>query len=119
MLSLAFRWLSNLDIIIRAIIAFLPLIVALLLFMEDMISYASMEIIVTDKRILGKQGILGLTILDVPLNNVTNIKVDMSAIGRMFDYGKLTILAPSGQFVYRQVARALKVQSTINSAVHS
>ena len=110
-----FDLLENQDTIIRAVIAGAPLIIAILLFLEDCISYSSLEVIVTNKRILGKQGVLGLTLLDVPLNNVTNIKVDMSLFGKMFGYGTLTILAPSGQFVYRQLADALEIQRTVNN----
>ena len=71
---------------------------------------------ITSTRMLGKDGLLALTVLNIPLNNVTNVKVEMSMLGKIFGYGKLTVLTPSGEFVYTQIADPLKVQQIFNQA---
>ena len=110
-------WFANLGLALRVIIAAAPLLIALIVLIEDIVSYASLEIAVTNKRMLGKDGLVALTVLNIPLNNVTNIKVEMSMFSRICGYGKLTILTPSGDFVFTQISDPMAVQQTANNAM--
>jgi len=110
------RWFYDLGPALMAVIAFAPLLIALIVFIEDVVSYLSIELVITDKRMIGKDGLIALTILNIPLNDITNIKVDISVLGRMLGYGQLTVLTPSGEFVYTQLKDPLKVQTLTNVA---
>ncbi len=51
----------------------------------------STEIAVTNKRVIGKQGIISRATLDTPLDKITNVSLNQSLLGRIFNYGSLAI----------------------------
>ena len=110
-----FGWFGTQTLGVRLIIALSPLVITILLFINDIINYYYHEVIVTNMRILGKTGILALSLLDIPISRVTNVKVDMSMLGNIFDFGTLTVYTPGGDFVYEKLNNPLKIQSTFNS----
>jgi len=109
-------WLRGQSEIARAGLAFSPFVIAVLLLINDIIGFKSMELIVTNKRVLGKTGIAALNLLDVQLDRITDIKVDMSFVGGLFDYGMLKILTPSGEYEFDKIHDPLKIRLVINEA---
>lgn len=111
-------WLRGQSEVARAGLAFSPFIIAILLLINDIIGFQSMELIVTNKRVLGKTGIAALNLIDVQLDRITDIKVDMSFTGSIFDYGALTILTPSGEYLFNNIHDPLRIRTTINEAMY-
>ena len=111
-----FGWLGDLSNLLRACIAFAPLLVCLLLLLLDIISFIELELIVTNKRVLGKKGFKALSVIEIPLGQITNTEVGQSIFGRVFDYGMITISTASGQFDYEKIRKPLEIQRTINQA---
>jgi len=112
------NWFGNLSTALRAIIAFAPLIIALLLLINDIIGFLYLEIAVTNLRVLGKKGLAALTILDTPINRIQDIRVDMSMLGGLFDYGTIRFVTANGEFVYEKVHDPQGIRNTINSVLH-
>lgn len=69
-------------LIICIIIGIIPLIVALL-------SISSRELVVTNKRVLGKNGIFGLNTIDILFSKVETVTVSAGLIGRIAGYYSL------------------------------
>jgi uncharacterized membrane protein YdbT with pleckstrin-like domain len=107
-------WFGSMGRVQRAFLAASPFFVALLLLINDIILFISVEIVITNTRILGKRGLVSLSVLNVPLNRVTDVKVEMSVLGKMFDYGNITILSPGGDHVYKKINNPRRVQNLIH-----
>jgi len=111
-------WFESLGAGLRAILAFSPLVIALLLLINDVIGFLYMELVVTNMRVLGKKGLAALTVLDAPINRIQDIRVDISMIGGIFDYGTIRFVTANGEFVYNKIHDPREIRDTINSILH-
>lgn len=74
------------------------------------------EFAVTDKRIIGKVGIIRRSSLELLLNKVESIGVSQGLMGRLFDYGTLVISGSGGTHqTIPFIAKPMKLKQTINS----
>ena len=113
----ALGWFGDQSPLLRGVLAFAPLVVAILLLINDIAGFMEMELVVTNLRVLGKTGIVALTVMDVPIKNITDMRVDVSMLGQLLDYGNLTFYTASGsEFVYEKINNPLRIQATINAA---
>ena len=62
------------------------------------------ELSLTNKKILGKVGIIITTAMDAPLNKINNVTVIQSLFGKIFKYGKIVITTSSGNYNYNFVS---------------
>ena len=112
------RWLADQPAVLVAFLAFAFLVIAVLLLINDIIGFMEMELVVTNMRVLGKTGIVALSVMDVPINRITDLRLDMSMFGTMFDYGTLTFHTPNGIFEYKKINNPIKIKNTINNVLH-
>jgi len=111
-------WLEFLGTAARAAIAFFPLVIALLLLIKDIIGFLSLEVVVTNMRVLGKKGLMALTVLDTPIKNIQDIRVDVSIVGNFFDYGNIRFVTANGVFEYEKVHNPQNIREQINTIIH-
>ena len=115
----ALNWFTGVDNATRIVIAFCPLLIALVLFCYDVISYFFLELVVTNRRFISMKGLASVTDLDVQLNRVTNIKVEKAILGAMFNFGTITILTPTGEFKYKRIDKPAQIRDIINSQIQT
>ena len=60
------------------------------------LAYASSELVITDRRVLIKTGIVRRLSMEMFIAKIESIAVDQGAIGRMFDYGTVTVRGTGG-----------------------
>jgi membrane protein YdbS with pleckstrin-like domain len=60
------------------------------------LAYASSELVITDRRVLIKTGIVRRLSMEMFISKIESIAVDQGAIGRMFDYGTVTVRGTGG-----------------------
>jgi membrane protein YdbS with pleckstrin-like domain len=60
------------------------------------LAYASSELVITDRRVLIKTGIVRRLSMEMLISKIESIAVDQGAIGRMFDYGTVTVRGTGG-----------------------
>jgi uncharacterized membrane protein YdbT with pleckstrin-like domain len=53
------------------------------------------QFIITNRRVIQISGILNKNVTDSSLGKVTDVKMEQSALGRLFDYGDIEILTAS------------------------
>ena len=111
-------WFEGLGTTARAALAFSPLIIALILLINDIIGFLYLEIVVTNMRVLGKKGIMALTVFDTPIKRIQDIRVDISFVGGVFDFGTIRFVTANGEFVYEKVHDPQKIRSKINGILH-
>ena len=62
--------------------------------------YFNTELAITNKRVVGKVGVLNTMALDAPLNKIQNVSVSSNVFGKIFNYGTVVVNTASGQFTY-------------------
>lgn len=84
-----FKWLGILVIIC----GFIPLILSIIRILTS-------EFAVTDKRIIGKIGLLGRKAVDLRLNKIDEINVKVTLFGKLFNYSTLCISGSGSDYVH-------------------
>ena len=100
-------------IVVGAVAAFLLLIGAGLLF-AAWVRRITTEIVVTDRRVIFKEGFVRRRTMDMNMNNVETVDVVQSIVGRVFDYGTLLNRGTGSSYVpLRLIADPLALRTAI------
>ena len=91
-----FEWLIYDSITVREIVAGAFFVIGVYWFVQAYIYYISSEYGVTDKRVVVKTGLIQRKSLELMLDKVEGVLVDQSIIGRIFNYGMITIIGTGG-----------------------
>lgn len=67
----------------------------------------------TNKRLIGKVGLINTKSLDSPLNKINNVSVSRNLFGRMFKYGRITISTSSGTYNYVYILNPEKFRNKL------
>ena len=87
----------------------LLLLVAILTAISSFINYSSSEFGITNKRVIAKVGFIRRNSLEVLLNKVEGIQVKQGMLGRMLNYGSITISGTGGtKDPFRKIADPLE-----------
>lgn len=54
------------------------------------------EIAVTNRRVIYKHGLISRTTAEMHMDKIVSVKVDQSILGRILDYGRVTIIGTGG-----------------------
>lgn len=74
------------------------------------------EFALTDKRVIGKAGLIKRSSLELVLGKIESIRVNQSLVGRLLDYGTLIISGSGGTHqMIPYIAEPMKMKQTINS----
>ena len=63
------------------------------------------ELVFTNKRLLGKIGLVNTKALDTPLNKINNISVEQGLGGKIFNYGTMVILTSSTSYRFKHIKK--------------
>lgn len=77
---------------------------------RDFLEWWNEEYIVTNRRVIQAQGILGKHVIDSSLDKVNDVVLSQSFLGRLLDYGDIEILtaSESGVNYFRVIEKPLK-----------
>lgn len=72
---------------------------------RDILAWINRQYIVTNRRVIQISGILNKNVTDSSLEKVNDVKMEQSALGRLFDYGDIEILTASelGVNLFRRI----------------
>ncbi len=57
----------------------------------------SQQVALTNKRVIGKYGIISRVIVDVPLSKISSVSMDQGFIGRIFGFGNVLLKSMGGE----------------------
>lgn len=100
------------DIVI-AVIGLLPLI-------QILIKLAFTELAVTNKRVIGKTGVVAMKSLDLPINNVQTVGIQSTFWGRIFHFSTIVVKSASGDndgVLWKGITNANEMKNTITAAI--
>ncbi len=109
--------LALLGIWLKGILFFWLLLIPLIKAIVKSIKIGHIELGITNKRLVGKVGVLETEAMDAPLNKIQNIHVKQPFFGKIFKYGTLTIDTAAGTFVFPYVAQANDFKKAIMTQI--
>ena len=81
------------------------------------IKFFNIELVVTNKRIVGKAGVINSGALDAPLNKIQNISTSSGLFGKIFRYGNIEIRTAAGEFRFYGVKHPESFKGIIMSQI--
>jgi uncharacterized membrane protein YdbT with pleckstrin-like domain len=77
------------------------------------------EIAVTDRRIIYKKGFIRRQTNEMNMDKVESVQIDQSILGRMLDYGDVTILGTGEGFeTLRTISSPIELRNSITGTAH-
>lgn len=77
------------------------------------------ELVITNKKLVGKTGLINTNAMDSPLNKVQNIKSSSGILGKIFGYGDLSITTASGSYVFKCIAKPDTFKNKLNQEIEN
>lgn len=91
----------------------LALVAAVLLIQQWFHSWVT-EIAVTNRRVIYKKGLIQRETTEMNMDKVESVQIDQSILGRMLDYGNVTILGTGEGFkTLRTIANPIELRNSI------
>lgn len=89
-------------------------LVAVVLLIQQWLQWWITEIAVTNRRVIYKKGLIRRQTNEMNMDKVESVKIDQSIIGRMLDYGNVTILGTGEGFeTLRTIASPIELRNSI------
>ncbi len=81
--------------LIIAGIGFVLMLIPVFSMIHDILVWSNHQYLVTNRRVMQISGVINKAIIDSSLEKVNDVKMEQSALGRMFNYGDIEILTAS------------------------
>ena len=89
------------------------LIIAAVIILPKFFGIKNTELGLTNKKIMGKYGIINTKVMDSPLNKVNSVTVEQGLGGKIFGYGKIVISTSSGGYNFNYIKSADSFRSAV------
>ena len=93
------------------------LFIDLLIMAGPLIRLFCTELAITNKRLIGKVGLINTKTLDSPLNKINNASVSSGLFGKILGYGIMHITTSSGSYTFKGVAHPEHFKSTLMNQI--
>jgi uncharacterized membrane protein YdbT with pleckstrin-like domain len=103
-----------------AVIGFILLFIPVATGTRDILDWSNHQFIITNRRVMQISGIFNKSVIDSSLEKVNDIKMDQTALGRMFGYGDIEILTASelGVNLFKKIDDPVKFKTALINAKH-
>ncbi len=103
---------------IISVIGFVILLIPITTGTRDILNWSNHQFIITNHRVMQISGIFNKSVIDSSLEKVNDIKMDQSALGRMFGYGDIEILTASelGVNLFKKIDNPVKFKTALINA---
>jgi len=93
--------------------------VAIMLFglykgLRNAIEYFTQEFVATNKRLIGKHGLIARDSLDLRLGRVESIRLTQDLLGRLLGYGTIQVGSAGSSDKFKHLTNALAFRSTVS-----
>lgn len=101
-----------------AVGGFVLLLIPIITGTRDVLNWTNHQFIITNRRVMQISGIFNKSIIDSSLEKVNDIKMEISAFGRMFGYGDIEILTASelGVNIFKQIENPVRFKTALLNA---
>lgn len=91
----------------------IPLIKAII----KTIQFTHVELALTNKRLIGKIGVLNTDAMDSPLNKIQNVAVTQTFGGKIFNYSLITVATASGSYNFDAIKNGNAFKNMITAQI--
>lgn len=81
--------------LIIAAVGFILMLIPIGTMTRDILMWTNHQYLVTNRRVMQLSGVINKSVIDSSLEKVNDVKMEQSALGRMFGYGDIEILTAS------------------------
>lgn len=89
------------------------LIIGVIWLIVRLIAYMNNDLILTNKRVFGKCGLISTTQMQCPLNKITSVSFTNGLMGKLLGYGTVRIVSGATQFKFRFIRDGQSLYSDI------
>lgn len=86
---------------------------AVSIFTGGIFAYATTELAVTNKNVIGRVGFIRKKVMSSPLNKVQNVAVSKGLFGSIFGYGKVKIDTAAGSYSFKYIKKPEDFKKTV------
>ncbi len=112
--------LKDMSLVITLIVWIAFIVIGVLPLLYRIIYLCSMSLAVTNKRVIGKVGIIKKNTLDYPIEKVDNISTENSFWGAILKYHTVTVLGGGGsdaKIKFQGISNAVQFKNTVTDAI--
>jgi uncharacterized membrane protein YdbT with pleckstrin-like domain len=111
--------ISIATLVIRLIIDFfaMMILIGFVWFVKDLIKFFTTKLIITNKRVNGKTGLINTNELDSPLNKINGIQVKQGLFGKILNYGTVSITTASTVFNFDYIDKPNEFKRILNNQI--
>ncbi len=101
-----------------AAIGFVLLLIPIATMTIDILNWANRQFIITNRRVIQISGIFNKSVIDSNLEKVNDVKMEQSALGRLFGYGDIEILTASelGVNLFKRIDEPIRFKTAMLNA---
>ena len=122
LLAVAAYWLSETRLLpgIWPYTAYALALIGVVLLIQEWFRWWITEIAVTNRRIIYKKGLIRRQTNEMNMDKVEFVQINQSILGRLLDYGDVTILGTGEGFeTLRTIARPIGLRNSITGTAHA
>lgn len=97
--------------------AFGLLIISIATFVITYLNFKTSQIVLTNKRIYGKTGIIKTRSLSSPIDKIQTVNIETSLLGKILGYSNLTIHCITGIYNFSSQSNAEEIQQGIINTI--
>ncbi len=83
--------------VLQIVFLIIPLLVGVALFLHSTIAITCNQLVVTNKRLVGRKGLISKDLIDILLLKLDNVRVKNNMFGALFHYGTLEVVSAGSQ----------------------
>jgi len=102
------------DNFILARVEWVPAIIILIYWSFTLLEYATSEFVVTNRRIMMREGFFIRHSTELRINSISQMNVDQNLIGQMLDYGTVSLNAFGAYDAFYLIAHPIAFQKCAN-----
>jgi uncharacterized membrane protein YdbT with pleckstrin-like domain len=96
------------------------LLVALVVIAWPLIARRSTEVVITNKRLIAKFGVVSTQSVEIRLDRIESVRVNQSLIGRILNYGDIVVTGTGSTFdPIPNIARPMQFRTALNQAMEA
>jgi len=96
------------------------LLVALAVFARPLIARRSTELVITNKRLIAKFGIISADSIEIRFDRIESVRVNQSLMGRVFNYGNIVVTGTGATFdPIPGIAGPMRFRAALNQAMEA
>lgn len=93
------------------------ILIGLIWIVKDLIKFFTTKLIITNKRVNGKTGLINTNELDSPLNKINGVQVKQGLFGKIFNYGTVSITTASTAFNFDYIDKPNEFKNILNNQI--